>query len=108
MYIRSDNKNLMQQILYFLKILLGFVAFAFTWAICLVLSPFFLLIIIGSYSKNLLNKFMSNNKSTVNVGCGCYSLILTILILSALFFGLPTPWGVFEIDLLPPGIYLNR
>jgi hypothetical protein len=51
---------------------------------------------------------MSNNKQTVNVGCGCYSLILTILVLSALFFGLPTPWGIFEIDLLPPGIYLNR
>jgi len=46
----------MQQILYFLKILLGFAGFAFIWAICLILSPLFLLIIIGSYSKNLLKQ----------------------------------------------------
>jgi hypothetical protein len=51
---------------------------------------------------------MSNNNQNVTVGCGCFPFILTILVLSALFFGLPTPWGIFEIDLLPPGIYLNR
>ena len=58
--------------------------------------------------KISLNKFMSNNNQNVTVGCGCFPFILTILVLSALFFGLPTPWGIFEIDLLPPGIYLNR
>jgi len=51
---------------------------------------------------------MSNNNQNVTVGCGCFQFILTILILSALFFGLPTPWGIFEINLRPPGIYLNR
>lgn len=51
---------------------------------------------------------MSNNIQNINSGCGCFQLILTILVLSALWFGLPTPWGIFEIDLLPPGIYLDR
>ena len=37
-------------------------------------------------------------------GCGCVSIIVTILVLWALWFGLPTPWGVFNIDIFPPAI----
>jgi hypothetical protein len=44
---------------------------------------------------------------TVN-NSGCLTTILTIFALTALWFGLPTPWGLFEIDLFWPGIYLNR
>jgi hypothetical protein len=52
---------------------------------------------------------MSNtNNINLGGGNGCFSLILFIFILTTLWFGLPTPWGVFEIDIFPPGIYLNR
>lgn len=50
---------------------------------------------------------MSKNNE-VNVGCGCFPLIITILTLWALFFGLPTPWGKFNIDILPPAIKLEK
>ena len=43
-----------------------------------------------------------------NGGSGCLNFVLTFLVITALWFGLPTPWGVLEIDLFPPGIYLNR
>ena len=50
-----------------------------------------------------------SDKVTVNAGSGgCFSLILTILVLWALWFGLPTPWGVFEIDIFPPGLFIDR
>lgn len=42
-----------------------------------------------------------NNSS----GCGCFSFVATVLLLWAICFGLPTPWGVFNIDLLPPRIW---
>lgn len=45
---------------------------------------------------------MSKNSS--GGGCGCASMILSILALWALWFGLPTPWGVFNVDLFPPAI----
>ena len=48
------------------------------------------------------------NETNINVGGGCFSLILFIFTLTALWFGLPTPWGLFEIDVFPPGIFLNR
>ena len=48
------------------------------------------------------------NETNINVGGGCFSLILFIFILTALWFGLPTPWGLFEIDIFPPGIFLDR
>jgi hypothetical protein len=51
---------------------------------------------------------MSDTNIVVGGGGGCVTTILTILVLTALFFGLPTPWGLFEIDLFWPGIYLNR
>lgn len=37
-------------------------------------------------------------------GCGCGSLIIGILLVWALFFELPTPWGTFCIDIFPPAI----
>jgi len=60
---------------------------------------------------NFYNKQMSNNNNEIKVGCsgfGCLSLIIFIFILTSLWFSLPTPWGEFEIDLFPPGIFLNR
>ena len=48
---------------------------------------------------------MSNTTEYHSGGCGCFSLILTILALSALWFGLPTPWGKFNIDIFPPRIW---
>ena len=44
---------------------------------------------------------MSETRSS---GCGCGGTILTILVLWALWFGLPTPWGKFNIDIFPPAI----
>lgn len=41
-------------------------------------------------------------------GCGCVSLIVTILVLWTLWFGLPTPWGIFHIDIFPPAIRLKE
>lgn len=41
-------------------------------------------------------------------GCGCFSIILSILAVWALLFGLPTPWGKLDIDLLPPAIRLDK
>jgi hypothetical protein len=43
-----------------------------------------------------------------NNGCGCVSIIVTILVLWALWFGLPTPWGNFNIDIFPPAIRLIK
>ena len=40
-------------------------------------------------------------------GCGCFSLILGILAVWALWFGLPTTWGTLHIDIFPPGVYLK-
>jgi hypothetical protein len=58
---------------------------------------------------NFHNKQMSNtNNINLGGGNGCLSLILLILTLTALWFGLPTPWGLFEIDIFPAGIFLNR
>lgn len=40
-------------------------------------------------------------------GYGCLSAVLFIFIIWAWLFGLPTTWGTLNIDLLPPGIYLE-
>lgn len=63
-----------------------------------------------SWSTNLIKHIMANNNVNVTVdrGSGCLSLILFIFTLTALWFGLPTPWGLFEIDIFPPGIFLDR
>lgn len=40
--------------------------------------------------------------------CGCFTLIISFILLMFLtwliFFGVSTPWGKFEIDVLPPAI----
>jgi hypothetical protein len=47
---------------------------------------------------------MSNGGASSSGGCGCGSLIITVLVLWALWFGLPTPWGKINIDIFPPAI----
>lgn len=44
---------------------------------------------------------------TTNSGCGCVGIILMVLVLWSLWFGLPTPWGNFNIDIFPPAIRLE-
>lgn len=34
----------------------------------------------------------------------CSGMVIAILILWALWFGLPTPWGTYNIDIIPPAI----
>lgn len=51
---------------------------------------------------------MSERPSGGSCSCGCLPLILTLLVLYALIWGLPTSWGTLELDLLPPGIYLSE
>lgn len=41
-------------------------------------------------------------------GCGCGSILFSILMLLALWFGLPTPWGKLNIDLFPPQIRMVK
>jgi hypothetical protein len=48
---------------------------------------------------------MSESKTNSSSGWGCTSIIVSILLLWAVFIGLPTPWGTFNIDLLPPRIW---
>lgn len=53
---------------------------------------------------------MPQKSSDDSVGCsctgsGCASLIILILLLAALWFGLPTPWGKLNIDIFPPRIW---
>lgn len=48
---------------------------------------------------------------SIQVNCGCFSfiiLIAAILVLWALWFGLPTSWGKLNIDIFPPGVYLEK
>lgn len=47
-----------------------------------------------------------NEKSQINCGGGCVPMILFILVLWALWFGLPTPWGKYNIDIFPPKIWV--
>lgn len=56
-----------------------------------------------------------DDKQNVNINCaplGCLSLIafifIFIFILGALWYKLPTPWGSVEIDIFPPGLFINR
>jgi len=49
---------------------------------------------------------MSDKEVTVNGGgCGCVSIILFILLFTALFFGLPVGEKKWNIDLIPPRIW---
>ena len=44
-------------------------------------------------------------KTTTACGCGgCLSFIATVFALWALWFGLPTPWGTFNLDIFPPAV----
>lgn len=57
---------------------------------------------------NPLSSCMANNETKINInGGGCLSIIIFFLCIGAVFFGLPTPWGVLNIDLFPPGIFLK-
>lgn len=48
---------------------------------------------------------MSDNQNGAGgSGCGWGSVIVSVLLLWALWFGLPTPWGTFNIDIFPPQI----
>ncbi len=51
---------------------------------------------------------MSDQTPSYNCGCGCFGMILTILVLWALWFGLPVPGGVLNIDIFPPAIRLDK
>ena len=46
-----------------------------------------------------------SNESSSGGGCGCLTIIIAILIFTALWFGLPTPWGKINIDIFPPAIW---
>lgn len=51
------------------------------------------------------------NEQKVQINCaplGCLSIIAFIFILGALWYKLPTPWGSIEIDIFPPGLFINR
>ncbi len=49
-----------------------------------------------------------DNEQSADCGCGCFSLIVSVIAIWALAFGLPTTWGTLHIDLLPPGVYLEE
>lgn len=49
----------------------------------------------------------AHEETKTNVSCGslgCLDLIVFIMLLGALWFGLPTPWGKLDLDILPPAI----
>ena len=48
------------------------------------------------------------DEQTTGCGCGCFSLIISLLALYALAFGLPTTWGTLHVDFFPPGVYLKQ
>jgi hypothetical protein len=48
-------------------------------------------------------------KVTINCApLGCLCTIAFIFILGALWYKLPTPWGSVEIDIFPPGLFIDR
>jgi len=47
-----------------------------------------------------------SNKTEVSLNCGgCISTILLIIVITLLFFGLPTPWGKLNLDIFPPRLW---
>lgn len=49
-----------------------------------------------------------SNSTQYNGSCGCggcLSLILLIVLLWAIWFGLPTPWGKYNLDIFPPRLW---
>lgn len=45
---------------------------------------------------------MSDSSSSGS--CSCLEFVLTMLVIWAVWFGLPTPWGTYNIDIIPPAI----
>jgi hypothetical protein len=48
------------------------------------------------------------DKGSGGGGMGFFGVVLTILAVWAVLEGLPTPWGVFKVDLFPPAIRLEQ
>ena len=51
-----------------------------------------------------------DNVEPVKSGCGCsftgcFSLVLLLLLVGAIFWGLRLPGGTLNIDIVPPGVY---
>lgn len=46
-----------------------------------------------------------SSKSNSSANCGCVGLIITILVLWALWFGLPVNEKKWNIDIFPPRIW---
>ena len=57
--------------------------------------------------KALAEGVMARDGSGSNSGCGCFEFVASLLVVVAILFGLPTPWGELHIDLLPPAIRLE-
>jgi hypothetical protein len=49
---------------------------------------------------------MAEEKSSCSIGC--LGLVITVMTVWAWWFGLPTSWGKLNIDIFPPGVYLQR
>ena len=49
---------------------------------------------------------MSSSSSSSEGGCSCAGLVIGLLVLWALFFGLPWPGGAkYNIDIFPPRVW---
>lgn len=51
---------------------------------------------------------MNKNMSCSCNGGGCVGGIVFVLVMYALFAGLPTPSGILELDIFPPAIRLTN
>ncbi len=45
--------------------------------------------------------------TAVKSGCkiNCFGMLLLLFLLWAIWFGVATPWGTFNIDIIPPRIW---
>jgi hypothetical protein len=48
---------------------------------------------------------MSDNSSSSAGGCGCVSFVIFVLVITALFWGLPIGSSKWNIDIFPPRIW---
>lgn len=46
------------------------------------------------------------NEKTSDFSLGCLNLIILLFVLAAILWGVSTPWGTIELDILPPAIRL--
>lgn len=52
---------------------------------------------------------MSENKIEVSGGgCGCVSIVVFILLFWSIFFGLPIGDKVYNVDIFPPAIRIEK